>query len=113
MPLGAPIVRQREKTWPRVVETQRYRRCGIPLKKTAVIERGSNVDLFRPEDPKVCRERLELDPTGYYVGFMGTFFRYQGIDILIEAAPWILKRFPDARFLIVGDGVMKRPWLKK
>ena len=90
-----------------------HERYGIPLEKTVIIESGSNVDLFRPEDPRICRERLGLDPTGYYVGFMGTFFQYQGIDILIEAAPWILERFPDARFLIVGDGVMKGPWLKK
>ena len=88
-------------------------RYGIPLEKTAVVESGSNVDLFKPEDPQRCRQHLGLDPAGPYVGFVGSFFRYQGIDTLIEAAPAILERVPDARFLIVGDGVMREPWLEK
>jgi glycosyltransferase involved in cell wall biosynthesis len=87
-----------------------HERYGLALEQTSVIESGSNVDLFRPEDPKTCRERLHLDPKGCYVGFMGTFFHYQGIDTLIEAAPKILERVPDARFLIVGDGVMREAW---
>lgn len=87
-----------------------HERYGIPVEKTAVIESGSNVDLFMPEDPQICRERLGLDPHVRYLGFMGTFFRYQGVDILIEAAPRILEWFPQARFLIVGDGVMKEAW---
>ena len=85
-------------------------RYGIPLERTAVIASGSNVDLFKAEDTAACRARLGLAPTGSCVGFLGTFFRYQGIDTLIEAAPRILERFPDTRFLIVGDGVMRAPW---
>lgn len=90
-----------------------HTRYGIPLEKTAVVGSGSNVELFKPEDPQRCRQELGLDPAGPYVGFVGSFFRYQGIDTLIEAAPAILERVPDARFLIVGDGVMREPWLEK
>jgi glycosyltransferase involved in cell wall biosynthesis len=45
-----------------------------------------------------------------YVGFIGTFYAYQGVDVLIKAAPQILARRPETRFLVVGDGVMRREW---
>ena len=89
---------------------QRYR---IPLEKTVLIESATNPELFRPMDAAGCRQRLGLDPAGRYVGFVGSFFRHQGIDVLIDAAPIILRRFPDARFLLVGDGVMRRTWAER
>lgn len=85
-------------------------RYGIPLDRTAVIASGSNVDLFKPEETAACRERLGLARTGSCVGFLGSFYRYQGIETLIEAAPRILERFPGTRFLVVGDGAMRAPW---
>jgi glycosyltransferase involved in cell wall biosynthesis len=38
---------------------------------------------------------------------------YQGIDILIEAAPAILTKRPGARFVIIGEGPMKACWQQK
>ncbi|MFC1826159.1 glycosyltransferase, partial [Thermodesulfobacteriota bacterium] len=48
-----------------------------------------------------------------YIGFAGTFFEHQGIDTLIDAAPQIVKQFPDTYFVLVGDGPMKEAWKNK
>jgi glycosyltransferase involved in cell wall biosynthesis len=86
---------------------QRYR---VPPEKTVLIESATNPELFRPLDAHACRQQLGLNPKGRYVGFVGSFFRHQGIEVLIDGAPTVLRRFPDVRFLLVGDGVMRRTW---
>lgn len=78
--------------------------------KVVVIENGSDTERLRPMDSAFCRSRLGLSEKARYVGFIGTFFRYQGVNTLIEAAPLILRSFPEARFLIVGDGEMRGEW---
>lgn len=88
-------------------------RYTIPAGKMVVIESGSNTSLFKPLSRADCLEKLKLDQKARYVGFVGMFFRHQGIDTLIEASPAILSSFPDARFLVVGDGVMMEEWKRK
>jgi glycosyltransferase involved in cell wall biosynthesis len=41
------------------------------------------------------------------IGFIGSFYDYEGIDILIAAMPALLERRPDARLLLVGGGPME------
>lgn len=90
-----------------------WQRYQVPPEKTLLIESATDPELFRPLDGHACRQTLGLDPSGRYVGFVGSFFQHQGIDILIDAAPTILRRFPDVGFLLVGDGVMRRAWAEK
>lgn len=87
-----------------------WQRYQVPPEKTVLIESATDPELFRPLDGNACRQRLGLDPAGRYVGFVGSFFRHQGIDVLIDAAPNVVRRFPDVRFLLVGDGIMRRAW---
>jgi glycosyltransferase involved in cell wall biosynthesis len=54
-----------------------------------------------------------LDEQKRYVGFIGTLFRHQGIDVLIDSAPTVLKHHKDVCFLIVGDGPMKTAWQER
>jgi len=86
---------------------------GVPAPKIAVMPSGADLDLFRPMDKIECRTNLELDPSLLYVGFVGSFHADQGIDYLIDAAPSILSRNNDVRFLLVGDGPMSGPWRKR
>jgi glycosyltransferase involved in cell wall biosynthesis len=90
-----------------------WQRYQVPPEKTLLIESATDPELFRPLDGHACRQTLGLDPSGRYVGFVGSFFQHQGIDVLIDAAPTILRRFPDVGFLLVGDGVMRRAWAEK
>lgn len=82
----------------------------LSAEKVVVIENGTNTEHLRPLDPVACRRRLGLSEGARYVGFAGTFFRYQGVQTLIEAAPLILEGCPEARFLVVGDGEMREEW---
>jgi len=86
---------------------------GVPLDKLTVLPSGTNTDLFRPLDKESCCKKLGLDMRALYIGFIGTFFRHQGIDTLINSAPLIVQNYPDAKFLMVGDGPMRVSWEKR
>ncbi len=38
------------------------------------------------------------------IGFLGSFYAYEGLDLLINAMPDILQEAPDVRVLLVGGG---------
>lgn len=49
--------------------------------------------------------RADLDlGSGPVIGFIGSFYDYEGLDDLIAAMPQLLERQPDARLLLVGGG---------
>lgn len=58
--------------------------------------------------------RAELGMTGFrrIVGMVGSLSQYKDQETLLEAAPGVLKVFPDTGFLFVGDGE-KRATLEK
>ncbi len=62
--------------------------------------------LPRPTEDEVARLRsaLGLPADAKVVLYAGSFARYQGLDVLIGAAPYALERVPDALFLLVGAG---------
>lgn len=82
----------------------------VPWDSMTVLPSGTNTDLFCPMDKSSCCKRLKFDPTKKYVGFIGTFVHRQGVDILIDSAPLVIQKCPDARFLLVGDGPMRASW---
>ncbi|AKB30439.1 glycosyltransferase (group I) [Methanosarcina siciliae T4/M] len=79
----------------------------IPGEKITVIPNGANTSLFQPLEQATCRKELGLDPEIPYVCFVGNLAPWQGVEYLVKAVPSILDRYPECRFLIVGDGVMK------
>jgi glycosyltransferase involved in cell wall biosynthesis len=81
--------------------------------RMTVLPSGANTDLSRPLDKSYCCDELGLDPNNKYVGFIGTFYHYQGIDVLIDSASLIIKKYPDVIFLLVGDGPMRPIWQKR
>lgn len=84
----------------------------IPAEKIVVVSNGANTSLFKPQEQEICRKELGLDLEDPYVCFVGNLAPWQGIEYLVKAAPFILSRFPECRFLIVGDGVMKESLIK-
>ena len=83
---------------------------GLPSSKILIFPSGTDVSLFRPMEKEAACRSLGFDPSLRYVGFIGSFLAYQGIDTLIHAAPLILEKNPDTRFLLVGDGPMRSVW---
>jgi glycosyltransferase involved in cell wall biosynthesis len=53
-------------------------------------------------DPLDLRQRYGLGDSKI-IGFVGRFAEDKGVAYLIDAVPSVLRRFPDARFLLVGE----------
>jgi PEP-CTERM/exosortase A-associated glycosyltransferase len=78
---------------------------GIPLEQVTVIPNAVDVDLFkrhRQRDPELVR-RLGLE-NKQVLGFIGSFYAYEGLSLLLEAMPQVLAQAPDVRLLLVGGG---------
>jgi len=79
----------------------------VPEDRIVVILNGANTELFKPMDAAEAKDELGLRQSDSYVCFVGSLSKWQGVEYLIEAAPLILESYPNTRFLIIGDGVMK------
>ncbi len=104
-------------TWKYV--TMFYKRCNVVttpsnpmrerlvergLKNVYVIPNSVDVGLFRPgERPR------NKDPCVLFVGRLG---KEKKIEVLIDAAPKILKEYPKARFRIIGTGIYEARYKK-
>lgn len=78
---------------------------GIAPDKITVVPNGVDFSLHRqqPARDAALAARLGLGD-GPVVAFIGSFFRYEGLDDLIAAMPALLRRLPAARLLLVGGG---------
>ena len=75
--------------------------------RTRMTVAPNSVDLSRflkegAPDPELAA-RLKLVP-GKVLGFIGTFFPFEGLEIFLRGIPAILQKHPDVRVLLVGDG---------
>jgi PEP-CTERM/exosortase A-associated glycosyltransferase len=78
---------------------------GIPADRVTVIPNAVDVSRFTAgsaKDPELVA-RLGLDGA-VVLGFIGSFYRYEGIDLLVRAAADLIKRRDDVRLLLVGGG---------
>jgi glycogen(starch) synthase len=78
---------------------------GVPSNKVTVIPNAVDVDAFalaQPPDPNLQRE-LGLDGRTV-IGFVGSFYAYEGLDLLVQAMPALLTAQPNICLLLVGGG---------
>jgi len=85
-------------------------RYGVPEARVRVIPSGTDVAHFAPGDPAEARRRLGLDPAGAPVGFVGLFYRHQGVPTLLQALARLRAAGVAVAGLVVGDGVMRAAW---
>ena len=85
-------------------------RRGIAADKILVSPNGVDLNLFgTPLSPDLAFARsLGLDGAET-VGFIGSFYDYEGLDDLIAAMPLLAERRPKVRLLLVGGGPMEAP----
>jgi len=78
---------------------------GVPPERITVIRNAVDVSLFKfgAEPDADLRRSLGLEGATV-VGFAGSFYGYEGLDLLIEAARQMLPRHPRLRLLLVGGG---------
>ncbi|MCC6139915.1 MAG: glycosyltransferase family 4 protein [Nitrospira sp.] len=72
-----------------------------------VIRNGVNPAVCVPRDKAEARRRLGLHPDRPYIGFLGGFFPWHGLDTLVEAMALVRRECPTAMLLLVGDGQTK------
>lgn len=78
---------------------------GVPSAKVTVIPNAVDVTGFQlahaPEPALQARWGLQGRTV---VGFIGSFYAYEGLDLLVSALPLLLKQRPDVCLLLVGGG---------
>ncbi|QCB56054.1 glycosyltransferase, exosortase A system-associated [Sphingopyxis sp. PAMC25046] len=82
---------------------------GIDPAKITVSPNGVDLDLFGDPLPRddALAETLGLTADDIVIGYIGSFYDYEGIDDLIAAMPALVVAQPKARLLLVGGGPME------
>jgi PEP-CTERM/exosortase A-associated glycosyltransferase len=78
---------------------------GIPQQKVTVIPNAVNIADFNPgeaPEQQLARDLGIEDKT--VLGFVGSFYAYEGLNILLQALPALLSQNPDIRVLLIGGG---------
>ena len=78
---------------------------GIDAAKVTVIPNAVDIESFDVggEPDEALKASLGLSGAAV-VGFIGSFYAYEGLDLLLAALPSLLQRRPDLRVLLVGGG---------
>lgn len=78
---------------------------GIPASKVTVIPNAVDIDKFAVggQADLELKRKLGLEHNRL-IGFIGSFYAYEGLDVLLRAVPALSQRHPDLRVLLVGGG---------
>ncbi len=78
---------------------------GIAPGKITVIPNAVDIDKFAVGGKPDAELKMKLGlGTSRVLGFIGSFYAYEGLDLLIAALPTILRQMPDVKVLLVGGG---------
>ena len=78
---------------------------GVADSRVTVIPNAVDVDGFQLSGAPDDSLKAGLGLAGKtVVGFVGSFYAYEGLDLLLEAFPALLGRHPELRLLLVGGG---------
>ncbi len=79
-------------------------RRGIPSEKLTVVSNGVNVEDFNPCEPDQEYRRAWGLSGKKVIGFVGSFYRYEGLDLLLDAFAKLAEYGSDLVLLLVGGG---------
>ena len=78
---------------------------GVPHDKILVSPNGVDLALFGQPEPRDEALAARLGIAGATVlGFIGSYYPYEGLDLLLEALPAIVAADPSVHLLLVGGG---------
>ncbi len=86
---------------------QDLERRGIPADKLTIIYNGIDPESFRQVEPDSEYGRAWSTDGKRVVGFIGSFYRYEGLDLLLKAFARLVRQRPDLVLLLVGGGEME------
>lgn len=78
---------------------------GLPEDKVTIIPNAVDIESFEPggEPDSALKQQLGLH-CATVLGFIGSFYAYEGLDLLLDSLPSLLARRPEVRVLLVGGG---------
>ena len=78
---------------------------GVPADKVTVIPNAVDIDKFAVGGVADLELKCKLGLQDMrLIGFIGSFYAYEGLDVLLRAVPAMLANLPDLRVLLVGGG---------
>jgi PEP-CTERM/exosortase A-associated glycosyltransferase len=78
---------------------------GVPADKVTVIPNAVDIEKFSMGGTPDLELKEQLGLAGSrLIGFIGSFYAYEGLDVLLRAVPKLVARMPDLRVLLVGGG---------
>ncbi len=80
---------------------------GIPERKVTVVFNGVNIQELKPVPPDEEFFEAWGVKDKIVVGFVGSFYRYEGLDLLVKSFAGIARRHENAMLLLVGGGEME------
>jgi PEP-CTERM/exosortase A-associated glycosyltransferase len=85
---------------------------GIAPGRIGVMPNGVDLTLFGDPPPRdnALGLKLGIAADAPVIGYVGSFYAYEGIDDLIAAMPVLRHSHPAARLLLVGAGEMEAAW---
>jgi len=85
---------------------------GVPAARAVTVHEGIDLDRVAAAPPAKLHEELWLPHHAPVVGNVAALVPHKGQRHLIEAAALVVRRVPDARFVIAGEGEL-RPALER
>lgn len=82
-------------------------RDGVPADRVRVIRSGVDPDRLRDGRGNGLLQVMGIGPDVPVIGNIAHMAGHKGQQTLIEAAPEVLERVPEARFVIVGEGELE------
>jgi PEP-CTERM/exosortase A-associated glycosyltransferase len=77
----------------------------IPAEKVTLVPNAVSTDQFSPSRAVDEGLAARLGVAGMNVlGFAGSFYSYEGLDLLLEALPKVLAAKPETKVLLIGGG---------
>ena len=87
---------------------------GVDPKKVTVVPNAVDPERFRSGGAADENLKDELGLLNVIVlGFIGSFYEYEGLDLVISAMPRLLRERPDVRLVLVGGGPQDAAWRKQ
>jgi PEP-CTERM/exosortase A-associated glycosyltransferase len=77
---------------------------GIPSDKISIVSNGVELDTFTTCEPDAEYQRIWKLAGKEIVAYIGSFRRYEGLDLLIKAFAYLSKTRPESVLLLVGGG---------
>ena len=66
----------------------------VPTEKISIMPNGIDTKLFH----------TNIDKKSKIVLFSGAMYHHRGLDILLNAVPTVIKKIPEVKFVLLGDG---------